>query len=55
MRELFGKVGDDDGGGLYAEGLEHDSNIGGGDLCSVDGYPVVADHWRRKNEDLSSI
>ena len=52
-RELFGKVGDDDGGGLYAEGLKYDSNIDGGDLYGVDRYPVVADHWRRKNEDMT--
>jgi len=53
MRELFGKVGDDDGGGLYAEGLKYDPNIGGGDLCGVDRDPVVADHWRRENVDMT--
>jgi len=55
MRELFAEVGNDDGGGLYAERLNHDPNLCGGDLCSVARYTIVADHRGGEYEDLASI
>jgi hypothetical protein len=55
VRVLFGEVGDNDRGRLDARGLEHDTDVCGGDWCGVVRHAVVPDHGRGEDENLAAI